>query len=149
MLIYGQIYLAFKDPGSLVNEKLIFATNCVVFCLFFVTQYLFLFFISFYPHTFIPTLYRGTITGSGNRRRVDRDRDFLGSLSQSRGGVSVSDMDFSVLGGNSTANSSSPLSMSTEDLSISGKLNANASATSNIKEENQESSYHQQEHKQT
>lgn len=92
---------------------------------------------------------RGTITGSGNRRRVDRDRDFLGSLSQSRGGVSVSDMDFSVLGGNSTANSSSPLSMSTEDLSISGKLNANASATSNIKEENQESSYHQQEHKQT
>jgi hypothetical protein len=91
----------------------------------------------------------GTITGSGNRRRVDRDRDFLGSLSQSRGGVSVSDMDFSVLGGNSTANSSSPLSMSTEDLSISGKLNANASATSNIKEENQESSYHQQEHKQT
>ena len=110
---------------------------------------IFVLFFSFYPHTFIPTLYRGTITGSGNRRRVDRDRDFLGSLSQSRGGVSVSDMDFSVLGGNSTANSSSPLSMSTEDLSISGKLNANASATSNIKEENQESSYHQQEHKQT
>ena len=106
-------------------------------------------FFLFTLNTFIPTLYRGTITGSGNRRRVDRDRDFLGSLSQSRGGVSVSDMDFSVLGGNSTANSSSPLSMSTEDLSISGKLNANASATSNIKEENQESSYHQQEHKQT
>ena len=105
-------------------------------------------FITFLYLTPIP-LYRGTITGSGNRRRVDRDREFLGSLSQSRGGVSVSDMDFSILGGNSTANSSSPLSMSTEDLSISGKLNANASATSNIKEENQESSYHQQEHKQT
>jgi hypothetical protein len=60
-------------------------------------------------------------------------------------------MDFSLLaGGNSTANSSSsPLTMSTEDLSISGKLNANASATSNIKEqENQDSSYHP-EHKQT
>ena len=132
-----------------MNEKLIFATKtlCILFVL---CHSIFAFFSLFFTLTpFIPTLYRGTITGSGNRRRVDRDRDFLGSLSQSRGGVSVSDMDFSVLGGNSTANSSSPLSMSTEDLSISGKLNANASATSNIKEENQESSYHQQEHKQT
>ena len=57
--------------------------------------------------------------------------------------------DLSLFEGNSTANSSSPLTMSTEDLSISGKVNANASATSNIKEENPESSYHQQEHKQT
>ena len=53
--------------------------------------------------------------------------------------------------GNSTANSSnlSPLTMSTEDLSISGKINANAQAASSMKEENQESSYHEQEHKQT
>lgn len=111
--------------------------------------YLFLpFFL--YPHSHKNDFYRGTIHGSSSaRRRVDRDRDFLGSISM-RGGASVSsDMDLSLLGGNSTANSSSPLTLSTEDLSISGKLNANASATSNIKEENQESSYHQQEHKQT
>merc|ERR1712193_20155 len=94
---------------------------------------------------------RGTITGSSNRRRVDRDRAFLGSLSQSRGGASVSsEMDFSQSTiGNSTANSSnlSPLTMSTEDLSISGKINANAQTASSMKEENPESSYHEQEHK--
>jgi hypothetical protein len=75
----------------------------------------------------------------------------LGSLSTTRGGgASGSDMDFSLFGGNSTANSSSPLTLSTEDLSITGKVNANASmATPSIKEENQESSYHQQEHKQS
>ena len=95
--------------------------------------------------------YRGSIAGSAGRRRVDRDRDFLGSLSTTRGGgASGSDMDFSLFGGNSTANSSSPLTLSTEDLSITGKVNANASmATPSIKEENQESSYHQQEHKQS
>eukprot|EP00093_Oithona_nana_P005102 05102.XXX_237266_281506_1 [CDS] Oithona nana genome sequencing. len=94
---------------------------------------------------------RGSIAGSAGRRRVDRDRDFLGSLSTTRGGgASGSDMDFSLFGGNSTANSSSPLTLSTEDLSITGKVNANASmATPSIKEENQESSYHQQEHKQS
>jgi len=92
---------------------------------------------------------RGTIAGSAGRRRVDRDRDFLGSLSTTRGAASGSDMDFSLLGGNSTANSSSPLTLSTEDLSITGKVNANASAASTIREENQESSYHQQEHKQS
>merc|ERR1711936_811477 len=96
---------------------------------------------------------RGSIAGSGNRRRVDRDRDFLGSLSQSRRGASVSsEMDFSQSTiGNSTANSSnlSPLTMSTEDLSISGKINANAQTASSMKEENPESSYHEQEHKQT
>ena len=92
-------------------------------------------------------LYRAGYAGSATRRRVDRDRDFLGSIS-SRAGMSGAS-DFSLMEGNSTANSSSPLTMSTEDLSISGKVNANASATSNIKEENPESSYHQQEHKQT
>ena len=104
-------------------------------------------------HLPYPESYRGSIAGSGNRRRVDRDRDFLGSLSQSRSGASVSsEMDFSQSTiGNSTANSSnlSPLTMSTEDLSISGKINANAQAASSMKEENQESSYHEQEHKQT
>ena len=92
-------------------------------------------------------LYRANYAGSATRRRVDRDRDFLGSIS-SRAGMSGAS-DLSLFEGNSTANSSSPLTMSTEDLSISGKVNANASATSNIKEENPESSYHQQEHKQT
>ena len=102
-----------------------------------------------YPYPYIP-IYRGSIAGSAGRRRVDRDRDFLGSLSSTtRGGASVSDFD-SFIGGNSTANSSSPLTLSTEDLSITGKVNANTSlATSSIKEENQESSYHQQEHKQS
>merc|ERR1712141_478508 len=90
---------------------------------------------------------RANYAGSATRRRVDRDRDFLGSIS-SRAGMSGAS-DLSLFEGNSTANSSSPLTMSTEDLSISGKVNANASATSNIKEENPESSYHQQEHKQT
>merc|ERR1711993_21924 len=58
---------------------------------------------------------RGSIAGSAGRRRVDRDRDFLGSLSTTRGGgASGSDVDFSLFGGNSTANSSSPLTLSTE-----------------------------------
>ena len=103
------------------------------------------------PILFLPPFYyRGSLASTG-RRRVDRDRDFLGSLSSRAGGVSgLSEMDSSLL---STANSSSPLTLSTEDLSImsnsGGKVNVNASATSNIKEENPESSYHQQEHKQT
>ena len=104
-----------------------------------------------YPYPFLPPFYyRGSLASTG-RRRVDRDRDFLGSISSRAGGVSgLSEMDSSLL---STANSSSPLTLSTEDLSImsnsGGKVNVNASATSNIKEENPESSYHQQEHKQT
>ena len=103
------------------------------------------------PYPFLPPFYyRGSLASTG-RRRVDRDRDFLGSISSRAGGVSgLSEMDSSLL---STANSSSPLTLSTEDLSImsnsGGKVNVNASATSNIKEENPESSYHQQEHKQT
>ena len=103
------------------------------------------------PILFLPPFYyRGSLASTG-RRRVDRDRDFLGSISSRAGGVSgLSEMDSSLL---STANSSSPLTLSTEDLSImsnsGGKVNVNASATSNIKEENPESSYHQQEHKQT
>ena len=101
-------------------------------------------------HFLPPFYYRGSLASTG-RRRVDRDRDFLGSISSRAGGVSgLSEMDSSLL---STANSSSPLTLSTEDLSImsnsGGKVNVNASATSNIKEENPESSYHQQEHKQT
>merc|ERR1712183_713508 len=87
--------------------------------------------------------------GSATRRRVDRDRDFLGSISSRAGTSGLDQTDLSLLGSNST---SSPLTLSTEDLSIvsnSGKVNVNASATSNIKEENPDSSYHQQEHKQT
>ena len=87
--------------------------------------------------------------GSATRRRVDRDRDFLGSISSRAGTSGFDQTDLSLLGSNST---SSPLTLSTEDLSIvsnSGKVNVNASATSNIKEENPDSSYHQQEHKQT
>lgn len=123
----------------------LFGFACFLFTYLFTTDPRFL----AYPTTSL-TLYRGTLHGAASsRRRVDRDRDFLGSIS-TRGGASIaSDMDFSLLGGNSTANSSSPLTLSTEDLSISGKVNANASATSTIKEENQESSYHEQEHKQT
>merc|ERR1712183_637704 len=92
---------------------------------------------------------RTTGLGSATRRRVDRDRDFLGSISSRAGTSGFDQTDLSLLGSNST---SSPLTLSTEDLSIvsnSGKVNVNASATSNIKEENPDSSYHQQEHKQT
>ena len=81
---------------------------------------------------------------------MDRDRDFLGSISSRAGTSGLDQTDLSLLGSNST---SSPLTLSTEDLSMisnSGhKVNVNASATSNIKEENPDSSYHQQEHKQT
>lgn len=68
---------------------------------------------------------------SGSRRRIDRDRDLTGSVS-SRAGGDISHF----LGGPNS--SSSPLSVSTEDLSImssrtrsiSPKINVN-SATSN------------------
>ena len=105
-----------------------------------------------YLYPYLPFwYYRSNIGSSGTRRRVDRDRDFLGSISSRAGTSGFDQTDLSLLGSNST---SSPLTLSTEDLSIvsnSGghKVNVNASATSNIKEENPDSSYHQQEHKQT
>ena len=109
----------------------------------------------------------GTLGSS--RRRAERDRDFLGSFS-ARGGADLTDspMSSSLLslgdagdtrkctGG--PASSSSPLALSTEDLSrmssssarsvspSNAKRNTNASTTSGMEQNTTTSSYHHQEH---
>ena len=95
----------------------------------------------------------GTLgSSSSSRRRAERERDFLGSFS-ARGGADLTDspMSSSLLslgdagdGRRGPASSSSPLALSTEDISLmssssarsaspsSAKRNANASATSGM-----------------
>ena len=108
----------------------------------------------------------GTLGSS--RRRAERDRDFLGSFS-ARGGADLTDspMSSSLLSlgdagdtrrGAGGPASSSPLALSSEDLSLmssnsarsvspgNAKRNANASATSGMEQNTTTSSYHHQEH---
>lgn len=82
---------------------------------------------SIHPHPLVPFIFRGSALSSSSRRRVDRsEREFLGSVS-SRGAGDLS--------------SSSPLTMSTEDLSFVGsrslspKRNLNATTTSGLGEQ--------------
>ena len=82
---------------------------------------------SIHPHPLVPFIFRGSAMSSSSRRRVDRsEREFLGSVS-SRGAGDLS--------------SSSPLTMSTEDLSFVGsrslspKRNLNATTTSGLGEQ--------------
>lgn len=83
-------------------------------------------------HLFVPFIYRGSALSTSSRRRVDRgDRDFLGSVS-SRGAADMSEYSLG-------PNSSSPLTLSTEDLSImsatrsiSPKRNVYATTTSGL-----------------
>ena len=89
------------------------------------------------PSPFVPFIFRGSAISSSSRRRVDRtDREFLGSVS-SRGASDL--FEFSV-----GPNSSSPLTMSTEDLSIvtsrslSPKRNLNATTTSGLADQTNE-----------
>merc|ERR1719412_2797387 len=109
----------------------------------------------------------GTLGSSSSRRRAERE--FLGSFS-TRGGADLTDspMSSSLLslgdagdsrrGAGGPASSSSPLALSTEDLSLmssnsarsvspgNAKRNANASATSGMEQNTTTSSYHHQEH---